>query len=789
MNLRPQMPATSTLIDAAALVVLGAVAAMAYAPVFGNHQGLLAAILGLIIGAAISAFTGWRRWRWSVTAGLVVVAYLLLGGPVALPTTCVAGIVPTLKTGTMLAFLTVQSWKDLLTVIPPASASVGPAVMPWVTGLTFGALVHSVAFKSRKPLLGGLLLLAMLVIGILWGIKETPLAIAQGVIAVTVLLGWSSWKLTSTRLDTEDVLIERDDNGAAKRAHTRQIAVGAAVLAVAVAGGTVAAGSVVKGSRYVLRQDVKPPLGLRNYPSPLTHYRYIAKDLKETELFTVSGLPVGERLRMATVDGYDGTVYNVAAESAGFLPVSPGAKTPKFDTPGETRQLTVTTKEYNSTWLPIAGDVKKVSVQQSADDLDENLYYNPSTAGLFTPRRTTPGVQYTVDYVPPATAAGQPPASTTLSSVRMPTNQNVPETVVSTATEFAGEASTAFEQIEAIQKKLQQDGYYSDGSKVPTRPGHSAERMSSMLGAQQLIGDDEQYAVAMTLMLRQLGIPARVVMGFYQDPKNAKAGGGPVTFTGNDAHVWTEVPFQNAGWVAFDPAPDRDKTPTIQEPKPKPKPRPQVLQPPDPPVEPIEPEAEFNEDSERKDKPTNAESKKWIPIVAYTTGGSILLLAPFVAILLAKFRRRKRRRLNKNPHDRAFGAWQEITDTAVDLKTEIPWHMTRREVAKNLENNFPGMNINGVVNKVDSTLYGGTDLTSADSNQLWQEADIARKTMLKTVSPWRRSKALLSLNSYARSRDLRRKSKRGEVLTHTNVMVHSQNTIVPDQAKPNETNR
>ena len=48
-----------------------------------------------------------------------------------------------------------------------------------------------------------------------------------------------------------------------------------------------------------------------------------------------------------------------------------------------------------------------------------------------------------------------------------------------------------------------------------------------MLGAEQMVGDDEQYAVAMSLLANELGIPARVVMGFHPDEDAAKARSSP----------------------------------------------------------------------------------------------------------------------------------------------------------------------------------------------------------------------------------------------------------------------
>jgi protein-glutamine gamma-glutamyltransferase len=61
------------------------------------------------------------------------------------------------------------------------------------------------------------------------------------------------------------------------------------------------------------------------------------------------------------------------------------------------------------------------------------------------------------------------------------------------------------------------------------------------------------FAGAMALMLRYLGIPARVAVGFAggkYDPSNRVW-----LFSDRDAHAWVEVWFKGYGWLPFDPTP------------------------------------------------------------------------------------------------------------------------------------------------------------------------------------------------------------------------------------------
>ncbi|HUF01169.1 MAG TPA: transglutaminase domain-containing protein [Gaiellaceae bacterium] len=63
----------------------------------------------------------------------------------------------------------------------------------------------------------------------------------------------------------------------------------------------------------------------------------------------------------------------------------------------------------------------------------------------------------------------------------------------------------------------------------------------------------QHYAGAMAVMLRLLGIPSRVAVGFTSGTRI----GDTWRVTDHNAHAWVEVWFPRYGWVAFDPTPGR----------------------------------------------------------------------------------------------------------------------------------------------------------------------------------------------------------------------------------------
>jgi protein-glutamine gamma-glutamyltransferase len=66
-------------------------------------------------------------------------------------------------------------------------------------------------------------------------------------------------------------------------------------------------------------------------------------------------------------------------------------------------------------------------------------------------------------------------------------------------------------------------------------------------------GHCEYFASSMAIMLRTLGIPARIVNGFHSGEFNDLT--SQYVIRASDAHSWVEAFFPNYGWISFDPTP------------------------------------------------------------------------------------------------------------------------------------------------------------------------------------------------------------------------------------------
>lgn len=72
-------------------------------------------------------------------------------------------------------------------------------------------------------------------------------------------------------------------------------------------------------------------------------------------------------------------------------------------------------------------------------------------------------------------------------------------------------------------------------------------------------GHCEYFATAMVVLLREAGVPSRIVNGFVGGTPNGH--GNFYLVRESDAHSWVEVYFPGHGWVSFDPTPEGRDTP------------------------------------------------------------------------------------------------------------------------------------------------------------------------------------------------------------------------------------
>jgi transglutaminase-like putative cysteine protease len=113
----------------------------------------------------------------------------------------------------------------------------------------------------------------------------------------------------------------------------------------------------------------------------------------------------------------------------------------------------------------------------------------------------------------------------------------------------AGKARTPYAAAAALESWFRVRG----GFTYTNRPAVFAAAPLVGFVAQTRAGYCQYFAGAMALMLRYLGVPARVAVGFSSGAYDP--GRGVWTVTDHDAHAWVEAWFRGYGWLPFDPTP------------------------------------------------------------------------------------------------------------------------------------------------------------------------------------------------------------------------------------------
>jgi transglutaminase-like putative cysteine protease len=124
---------------------------------------------------------------------------------------------------------------------------------------------------------------------------------------------------------------------------------------------------------------------------------------------------------------------------------------------------------------------------------------------------------------------------------------NMSPRIVELARQIAGEEESPYDQAVAITQYLRRTITYSETVPEPPRGRDPIEWFLF----DQRSGFCNYYASAEVLMLRSLGIPARLSVGYAEgtwDPETET-----YVVLGKDSHAWPEVFFPTVGWVPFEP--------------------------------------------------------------------------------------------------------------------------------------------------------------------------------------------------------------------------------------------
>ncbi|WP_413316440.1 transglutaminase domain-containing protein [Agrococcus sp. 1P02AA] len=662
--------------------------------VFGTMQLVVAVAVALLVGAALASLAAVRRWSALPVLCTGAAALALLSVPLASPQRIPRGEWLPAFADAMAAI--VLAWRRLLTIGLPVGTGDALLMAPIVLVLVGTVIGVSIALRSPRAEVAALVPAAIGVWSILWGPRELPEPWLTGLAALVPIAGYVAVVRQARR---------RSRAPRALSSLARRVGAGALVAAVALGGASIAGALVELPERAVLRGESPSSIELAG-ASPLSAYRgFWAADAREATQLTATGLEPGDRIRLAALDSYDDEVLGV-----GRTPFERVAAAEE----GAGRVVGVTIGELATSWLPIVGEPSAVRfVGDRAERLASSLHRSDELRALVVEGGIAQGDGYQMlarevdPVVPPEGIAELEPAEPRQGTV------SLPESMLEALAAWTGGETSPGPRLAAALEGLRADGYVSHGvleDEVPSRPGHSLERLEALF-EEPMVGDAEQYATAAMLLARQLGFDARVVVGFT--PEDI-AQGEPTSVVGADADAWLEVRTRS-GWVGVDVMPEMRPIPEQEDGSPTVVEEPPLQQAPAPApggqregADPAAPSAPADTDDGL------SRLLQTVAAIAAVLGLIALIAAIPVGLLVAKLVRRRRRRRAAGLRDRAEGAWAEVIDGLRD-RGEAPLVAGTR-----LEQAGDSARMRELAHRVDRAVFAAAPPTEPEVSGAWR---------------------------------------------------------------------
>jgi transglutaminase-like putative cysteine protease len=407
-------------------------------------------------------------------------------------------------------------------------------------------------------------------------------------------------------------------------------------------------------------------------------------------------------LRLSVLDSFDGNTWQpstrdipVEQRANGPMPTPLGLdpEVPRSKIPYSIR----IGSDFASRWLPTPYPIS--DIQASGD-----WRYDTSTMDFITAveSQNSAGESYrlTALAIRPSAehmaAAG--PAASNVFRTYTALPDKMPTSVARLAERVTRNSPSRFEKAVRLQDWFRRDGGFTYSlSRAPS--GNGFDQLTRFLGTgpDSRRGYCEQFAAAMAIMGRTLGIPSRVAVGFLTP---TPVGGNTYVYSTHDLHAWPEMYFEGTGWVRFEPTP-ADRALAVPDYTSEAVPAPRPNQGPTSAPGNL-PQGQNRIDRQTAPVNTAGPRARHTGLDRSDLTAGILAAIGLVALALAPrgsrvWVRRRRWARAASPGEIAEAAWSELRDTARDLR--LPWDdsVTLRTRARGLVGSFglPGAGRHG----------------------------------------------------------------------------------------------
>jgi transglutaminase-like putative cysteine protease len=277
---------------------------------------------------------------------------------------------------------------------------------------------------------------------------------------------------------------------------------------------------------------------------------------------------------------------------------------------------------------------------------------------------------------------------------------------------------------------------------LQTKDGSSGSDIVDFL--QNKTGFCQQYAAAMGILLRRVGVPARVVLGYAHEVPDQN---GNFKVTSKDAHAWVEVYFSGIGWVPFDPTPlagisGGSSNDLAYAPHPTPANSLHASSGPTAGNRASNPSKSIDNGSDQGNTTSDATTTS-LPVARIVFTALLFLLAAIASTPALIREQRRRRRIRRAAHSGPEPLWDELADTATDLGYAWSPARTPQQVAAWLAEPAGDAlgSLTTLAQQVEHARYAPSD--GAPRTDAARELRDVRSALLRDVSLWGRIKLRL----------------------------------------------
>jgi protein-glutamine gamma-glutamyltransferase len=296
-------------------------------------------------------------------------------------------------------------------------------------------------------------------------------------------------------------------------------------------------------------------------------------------------------------------------------------------------------------------------------------------------------------------------------------------------------ARSPYATVLALESWLRQTGGFTYDETPPRVGGPPLVSFVTRTRA----GYCQHFAGAMAAMVRMLGIPARVAVGFT----SGSPADGRWEVADRDAHAWVEVWFRGHGWIPFDPTPGRGTFASAYS----------YASDSDEAVAALRRGELSRNTSQRTPRVPDAGDLPGevgasdVGSAPSLVGVGLLLAAAWILVLgLAKAAVRRARYLSRDPRRLATASRRELEDFLRDQGVAVPQNATLATLQQAVRVEL-GLDARQFARAAERARFGPPASSEPDATAARIEARRLIRAARRELSVWARFRGLVSLRS------------------------------------------